>query len=55
MLKLALDTLKRLRYSLLAKFEQVQIEITNQCNVNSLCCSREGLGLGLERMGQANL
>ena len=36
MLKLALDTLKRLRYSLPTKFEQVQIEITNQCNVSSL-------------------
>ena len=50
-LKLALDTLKRLRYSLHVKLEQVQIETTNWRNMSSLCCLREGLSLKLGRMG----
>jgi len=50
MLKLALDTLKRLRYSLPVKPRQVQIEITNRCNMDCPMCPREVLDIELEHM-----
>ena len=50
MLRLALDTLKRLRYSLPLKPRQVQIEITNRCNMDCPMCPREVLDIELEHM-----
>ena len=50
MLKLALDTLKRLRYSLPVKPRQIQIEITNRCNMDCPMCPREILDIELEHM-----
>lgn len=50
MLKLALDTLNRLRYKLPAKPRQVQIEITNRCNMTCPMCPREDLEIELEHM-----
>ena len=50
MLKLALDTLKRLRYSLPATPRQIQIEITNRCNMDCPMCPREVLNIELEHM-----
>ena len=50
MLKLALDTFKRLCYSLPTKPRQVQIEITNRCNMDCSMCPREVLEIELEHM-----
>ena len=50
MLKLALDTVKRLQYRLPLKPRQVQIEITNRCNMDCPMCPREVLNIELEHM-----
>ena len=50
MLKLILDTFQRLRYSLPANPRQVQIEITNRCNMDCPMCPREVLDIELEHM-----
>jgi len=50
MLRLVLDTFKRLRYSLPLKPRQVQIEITNRCNMDCPMCPREVLDIELEHM-----
>ncbi|SVD41094.1 uncharacterized protein METZ01_LOCUS393948, partial [marine metagenome] len=50
MLKLALDTVKRLGYRLPLKPRQVQIEITNRCNMDCPMCPREVLNIELEHM-----
>ena len=50
MLKLFLDTFQRLRYILPAKPRQVQIEITNRCNMDCPMCPREVLDIELEHM-----
>jgi len=50
MLKLALETLDRFRYKLPQKPRQVQIEITNRCNLDCHMCPREDLEIELEHM-----
>ena len=50
MLKLILDTFQRLRYRLPANPRQVQIEITNRCNMDCPMCPREVLDIELEHM-----
>lgn len=50
MLKLALETIDRLRYKLPRKPRQIQIEITNRCNMDCHMCPREVLGIELEHM-----
>lgn len=50
MLKLITETLDRIRYRLPAKPQQVQIEITNRCNMDCHMCPREVLGVELEHM-----
>jgi len=49
-LKLVQETFKRLRYSLPVKPRQVQIEITNRCNMDCPMCPREVLDIELEHM-----
>jgi MoaA/NifB/PqqE/SkfB family radical SAM enzyme len=50
MFKLMLDTFQRLRYHLPLKPRQVQIEITNRCNMDCPMCPREDLNIELEHM-----
>ena len=50
MLSLALETLDRLRYKIPYKPRQVQIEITNRCNMDCPMCPREVLEIELEHM-----
>ena len=50
MLTLILDTLHRLLYILPLKPRQVQIEITNRCNMDCPMCPREVLDIELEHM-----
>lgn len=50
MLKLALETFDRFRYKLPKKPRQVQIEITNRCNLDCHMCPREDLEIELEHM-----
>ena len=50
MLKLVLETIKRLRYNLPVKPRQLQIEITNRCNMDCPMCPREVLDIELEHM-----
>ena len=50
MLTLILDTLHRLFYILPLKPRQVQIEITNRCNMDCPMCPREVLDIELEHM-----
>ncbi|MEE2986389.1 MAG: radical SAM protein [Nitrospinota bacterium] len=50
MLSLALETLDRLRYKIPSKPRQVQIEITNRCNMDCPMCPREVLEIELEHM-----
>ena len=50
MLTLILDTLHRLLYILPIKPRQVQIEITNRCNMDCPMCPREVLDIELEHM-----
>ena len=45
-----LDTFQRLRYHLPLKPRQVQIEITNRCNMDCPMCPREDLNIELEHM-----
>jgi MoaA/NifB/PqqE/SkfB family radical SAM enzyme len=45
-----LDTFQRLRYRLPLKPRQVQIEITNRCNMDCPMCPREDLNIELEHM-----
>ena len=50
MLKLAKETLDRLRYNLPVRPKQVQIEVTNRCNMDCHMCPREDLNIELEHM-----
>lgn len=50
MLQLALETINRLRYKIPARPRQVQIEITNRCNMDCPMCPREVLDIELEHM-----
>ena len=50
MLNLILDAIKRLGYHLPDKPRQVQIEITNRCNMDCSMCPREVLDIELEHM-----
>ncbi len=50
MLNLALDTLNRLFYRIPAKPRNVQIEVTNRCNMDCSMCPREDLEIELEHM-----
>jgi len=47
---LALDTLNRLFYKIPAKPRNVQIEVTNRCNMDCSMCPREDLEIELEHM-----
>lgn len=50
MLGLILETIDRLRYTLPNKPRQVQIEVTNRCNLDCHMCPREVLEIELEHM-----
>jgi len=50
MLSLILDTLNRLRYKRPVRPRQVQLEITNRCNLDCRMCPREVMGIDLEHM-----
>lgn len=50
MLKLITETFDRLRYNLPEAPQQVQIEITNRCNMDCHMCPREDLEIELEHM-----
>ena len=50
MLSLALDTLNRLFYKIPARPRNVQIEVTNRCNMDCSMCPREDLEIELEHM-----
>ena len=50
MLELALETLNRLRYKLPPRPKQLQIEVTNRCNMDCHMCPREDLNIELEHM-----
>ncbi len=50
MLNLALETFDRLRYRLPEKPKNVQIEVTNRCNMDCPMCPREDLDIHLEHM-----
>jgi len=47
---LALDTLNRLFYKIPARPRNVQIEVTNRCNMDCSMCPREDLEIELEHM-----
>jgi MoaA/NifB/PqqE/SkfB family radical SAM enzyme len=47
---IALDTLNRLFYKIPAKPRNVQIEVTNRCNMDCSMCPREDLEIELEHM-----
>ena len=44
------ETINRLRYKIPLRPKQVQIEITNRCNMDCPMCQREDLGIELEHM-----
>lgn len=50
MIKLIKETLDRIRYKIPLRPRQVQIEITNRCNMDCPMCQREDLGIELEHM-----
>jgi len=50
MFKLVEETFRRLRYRLPSRPRQVQIEITNRCNMDCPMCPREVLDIELEHM-----
>ena len=50
MFKLLEETFRRLRYRLPNRPRQVQIEITNRCNMDCPMCPREVLDIELEHM-----
>ena len=50
MIKLLKETINRLRYNIPLRPRQVQIEITNRCNMDCPMCQREDLGIELEHM-----
>ncbi len=49
-LPLIQETIARLRYKIPHRPQQVQIEITNRCNMDCPMCQREDLGIELEHM-----
>jgi MoaA/NifB/PqqE/SkfB family radical SAM enzyme len=50
MIRLLKETIDRLRYKIPLRPKQVQIEITNRCNMDCPMCQREDLGIELEHM-----
>ena len=50
MIGLIKETIDRLRYKIPLRPRQVQIEITNRCNMDCPMCQREDLGIELEHM-----
>ena len=48
------ETINRLRYKVPLRPKQVQIEITNRCNMDCPMCQREDLGIELEHMEWAD-
>ena len=48
------ETINRLRYKIPDNPQQVQIEITNRCNMDCPMCQREDLGIELEHMEWSN-
>lgn len=50
MLNLIKETFDRLQYNIPSRPQQVQIEITNRCNMDCHMCPREVMGLELEHM-----
>jgi len=50
MLGLIKETIDRLRYKIPLRPRQIQIEITNRCNMDCPMCQREDLGIELEHM-----
>ena len=54
MIGLLKETLDRLRYKIPLRPRQVQIEITNRCNMDCPMCQREDLGIELEHMSWAH-
>ena len=48
------ETINRLRYKIPHRPQQVQIEITNRCNMDCPMCQREDLGIELEHMEWSN-
>ena len=47
MIGLLKETIDRLRYKIPSRPRQVQIEITNRCNMDCPMCQREDLGIEL--------
>jgi len=54
MIALLKETFDRLRYKIPLRPRQVQIEITNRCNMDCPMCQREDLGIELEHMSWAH-
>ena len=50
MLALVKETWDRLSYNLPSRPKQVQIEVTNRCNMDCHMCPREDLAIELEHM-----
>ena len=50
MIGLIKETIDRLRYKIPLRPQQVQVEITNRCNMDCPMCQREDLGIELEHM-----
>ena len=50
MIGLIKETIDRLRYKIPLRPRQIQIEITNRCNMDCPMCQREDLGIELEHM-----
>jgi len=53
MLKLLRETIDRLRYKIPQRPRQVQLEVTNRCNMDCPMCPREVMGIELEHMDWA--
>lgn len=50
MLNLILDTFNRLNYRIPGRPRQVQLEVTNRCNLDCPMCPREVMDIELEHM-----
>lgn len=50
MIGLIKETIDRLRYKIPLRPRQIQVEITNRCNMDCPMCQREDLGIELEHM-----
>ncbi len=50
MIQLAIDTFNRLAYRIPNRPRQVQLEVTNQCNLDCPMCPREVMDIELDHM-----